>query len=174
MIISLYDLSIGSYLQTVPAVVNTLKKGVAHCEERGINADDWVQKRLVDDMLPLQFQVNSVYWHSLGAARAVLSGHFSPPPKSEVVSYSGLITQLENTVNELQSIESNLINERVGETLIFQLGESQIPFLSEDFIVSFSLPNLHFHATTTYDLLRMEGVALGKRDYLGQLKLKRS
>jgi hypothetical protein len=44
--------------------------------------------------------------------------------------------------------------------------------VAEGFLMSFSLPNLHFHATTTYDILRARGVPLGKRDYLGQMRLK--
>jgi hypothetical protein len=47
-----------------------------------------------------------------------------------------------------------------------------MPFRVEDFLLSFSTPNLHFHATTAYDILRSKGVPLGKRDYMGQMRLK--
>jgi hypothetical protein len=47
-----------------------------------------------------------------------------------------------------------------------------MPFTAEGFLLSFSLPNLHFHATTAYDILRTKGVPLGKRDYMGPLRLK--
>jgi Domain of unknown function (DUF1993) len=50
----------------------------------------------------------------------------------------------------------------------------KMPFVAEGFLLSFSLPNFHFHATTAYDILRSKGVPLGKRDYLGQLRLKSS
>jgi hypothetical protein len=49
----------------------------------------------------------------------------------------------------------------------------KMPFVAEGFLLSFSLPNFHFHATTAYDILRSKGVPLGKRDYLGQLRLKK-
>jgi hypothetical protein len=54
----------------------------------------------------------------------------------------------------------------------FQIGERKMPFVAEGFILSFSLPNFHFHAATAYDILRMKGVPIGKRDYMGQLRLK--
>jgi uncharacterized protein len=57
--------------------------------------------------------------------------------------------------------------------MVFQLGNLKMPFVAEGFLLSFSIPNLHFHATTAYDILRMKGVPLGKRDYLGQLRMKR-
>jgi hypothetical protein len=47
-----------------------------------------------------------------------------------------------------------------------------MPFRVEDFLMSFSLPNLHFHATTAYDILRSRGAPLGKRDYMGRMRLK--
>ena len=56
---------------------------------------------------------------------------------------------------------------------LFRFGETKIPFTSENFILSFSLPNFHFHATTAYDILRSRGVPVGKRDYMGRLRLKR-
>ena len=56
--------------------------------------------------------------------------------------------------------------------VLFQFGEMKMPFTAEGFLLSFSIPNLHFHATTAYDILRMKGVPLGKRDYMGQPRLK--
>ena len=57
-----------------------------------------------------------------------------------------------------------------GRPMVFRIGEREIPFSSDSFVLSFSLPNFFFHATTTYAILRKHGVALGKRDYLGQLR----
>ena len=51
------------------------------------------------------------------------------------------------------------------------LCSNEIPFSNENFVLSFSLPNLYFHATTAYDILRMQGVGVGKRDFLGQLRM---
>jgi len=57
--------------------------------------------------------------------------------------------------------------------MVFKVRDREVPFTAESFVLSFSLPNFYFHATTAYDILRTKGVPLGKRDVLGQLRLKR-
>ena len=64
------------------------------------------------------------------------------------------------------------INALEGKDVLFQFGDMKMPFTAEGFLLSFSVPNLHFHATTAYDILRMKGVPLGKRDYMGRPRMK--
>jgi hypothetical protein len=56
----------------------------------------------------------------------------------------------------------------------FQMRDFRMPFTAEDFLLSFSQPNFYFHAATAYDILRMKGVAVGKRDFMGKLRLSES
>ncbi|HAC35243.1 MAG TPA: DUF1993 domain-containing protein, partial [Gammaproteobacteria bacterium] len=55
----------------------------------------------------------------------------------------------------------------------FAAGDMKLPFTTEGYVTSFAMPNFYFHATTTYDILRMKGVPLGKMDFLGQLQLNK-
>jgi hypothetical protein len=64
------------------------------------------------------------------------------------------------------------VNALEGQDVVFQFRDTKMPFVAEGFLLSFLLPNFHFHATTAYDILRSKGVPLGKRDYLGRLRLK--
>ena len=59
-----------------------------------------------------------------------------------------------------------------GKDVIFTVRDMKLPFTAEGFLQSFSLPNFYFHATTAYDILRNKGVPVGKRDFLGRMKLK--
>ena len=59
-----------------------------------------------------------------------------------------------------------------GREVVFQIRDFKMPFTAEGFLMSFSLPNFYFHATTAYDILRSKGVPLGKRDYIGQMRMK--
>ena len=59
-----------------------------------------------------------------------------------------------------------------GAEVVFEFRDTRLPFTAEQFFLSFSLPNFYFHATTAYDILRSRGVPLGKRDYLGRLRMK--
>ena len=64
----------------------------------------------------------------------------------------------------------NEINVLSAKAMLFKMGGFELPFTAEDFMQSFSLPNFYFHVTTTYDILRMEGVSLGKLDFLGKIR----
>lgn len=172
MAISLYDVSIGCYLQTVGAVVGILEKGRAHCEAQSIDLAEVVQMRLYDDMLPFSFQVHSVVHHSLGAIRGVASGTFRPPSDLEDLDYAGLQDKVTGALGELESYTREDVDKLAGGDVMFKIGDREMPFTAEGFVLTFSLPNLHFHAATAYDILRMKGVPLGKRDFMGRMQLK--
>ena len=78
--------------------------------------------------------------------------------------------QLRETRGVVMSLA--VINALEGGSMVFEMGDRKIPFTTEDFLMSFSLPNFYFHAATTYDILRMKGAPLGKRDFMGRLRIK--
>jgi hypothetical protein len=172
MAISLYDVSVASFLQVLGAVSGVLDKGAIHCQEKGIDPNDIVEMRLCPDMLPFRFQVLSVAHHSKGAMDGVQSGVFMPPTGVADQDYIALQKVVADARTALQALTRDAVDALQGRDVVFKLGERSIPFTAEDFLMSFSLPNLYFHATTAYDILRMQGVPLGKRDYLGQLRIK--
>lgn len=172
MAIPFYDVSVGRYLQTIAAVNDCLAKGAAFCAEKSIDAGELVTTRLYDDMHPLRFQLISVVHHSLGAIQGLRKGVFTPPPDTAPHDYAGLQQMVAETRKVLAEVSPDEIDKLEGGDLIFNVGGRQIPFVARDFILSFSLPNFYFHATTAYDILRHRGVPLGKRDFLGRLSMK--
>lgn len=172
MAISLYDVSVANYIQTLTAVAGFLDKGMAHCREHGIEPDDIVETRLFPDMLPFRFQVQSVAAHSLGAIEALRSGSFSPRRDLPEHDYGGLQEVIAGTLDAVQNITPEDINSLDGTEVVFRARDVERRFTAAGFILSFSLPNFHFHAATAYNILRAKGVPLGKRDYMGPLRLK--
>ncbi|MDP1737179.1 MAG: DUF1993 domain-containing protein [Caulobacter sp.] len=173
MTISLYDITVGQYLQTVDAAAGFLERGLKHCTDEGANPDDLVGKRLAGDMLPLSFQVSSIAHHSIGAIEAVQAGVFQAtggPAMPE--TYAGLIKIVADAQAALRALTPDAVNALAGKDVTFEFGPTKMPFTAEGFLLSFSLPNFYFHASTAYDVLRANGVPLGKRYFLGQLKLK--
>ena len=168
---SLYDLSVGTYLQIVAAVENVMAKGAEYCGENGIALDSVVATRLSEDMLPFHFQAVCVAHHSANAIKGVMAGEFSPPAGFADTDYAGLQGYVAQALTELKAVDEDELNGCSGKTVLFKISGNEIPFTAENFILSFSLPNLYFHATTTYDILRMQGVPLSKMDFLGQLKV---
>lgn len=171
MSVSLYDLSVGSYLQCVASVAKVMDKGRRYADEQGIALDDIVSTRLAPDMLPFRFQILSVVHQSIGAIQDIEAGESAPPSSIEPLDYAALEALVQTTLEELRAVDADQINSFSGKPVVFKMGELQIPFSAENFVLSFSLPNLYFHATTAYDILRQQGVPLSKRDYLGQMRV---
>jgi hypothetical protein len=124
-------------------------------------------------MLPFRFQLVSVAHHSRGAIEGAKAGVFRPPGAAGMdLDYAGLQGLVSDARAALGALTPEEVNALEGKDLVFEIGSRQMPFRVEDFLLSFSTPNLHFHATTAYDILRSKGVPLGKRDYMGQMRLK--
>lgn len=168
---SLYDLSVSTYLQMVGAASGFMAKGAKHCADKGIDLADVVSTRLYPDMADFHFQAVSIAHHSMGAVKALQSGEFGPPTGTQATDYAGLQALISKSLDELKALDADSINALSGGQVIFKLGDNKIPFTTENFVLCFSLPNLYFHATTAYDILRMQGVPLGKRDFLGQMRI---
>jgi len=172
MAIQLYDVSVTSFLQVLGGVTGFLEKGAAYCKDKGIDLNSVVETRLYEDMLPFRFQVMAVAHHSRGALEGVQKGVFGPPTGVADQNYAALQKIVADARTYLQGLKREDVNALEGKDVVFKLGERSMPFTAEGFLMSFSMPNLHFHATTAYDILRMKGAPLGKRDYMGPLRMK--
>jgi hypothetical protein len=173
MAFSLYDATVANYLQILSAVGGFLEKSLTHFREKGIDPAKIVEARLAPDMLPFRFQIASVTHHSRGAMEAAKNGVFSPPSGKPDLDYAALQALVTEARNELSVLTPEAVNALVGRDVTFKVGDRVLPFTAEGFLMSFSLPNFFFHATTAYDILRQNGAPLGKRDFMGKLKLKR-
>lgn len=171
MAFSLYDVTVGTYRQVLGATSGFLAKGREHCQENGIDLNEIVQTSLIDDMAPFLFQVVSTAHHSLNALKGTEAGEFGPPETS-ALDYAGLEKLVADAAQGIEAFTPDTVNGWVGKDMTFVMGDMRIPFTAEDFLMTFSLPNFYFHATTTYDILRMKGVPIGKRDFLGQMRMK--
>lgn len=172
MAMSLYDLSVPSYLQITGAVEGFLARAASHFKDNNTDANEVVDHRLFPDMLPFRFQIVAVAHHSIGAIRGIQSGVFGPPGPIGELDFAGLQTMVKEAREALQQVKADEVNACEGKDVVFQMRDTKIPFTAEGFIQSFSMPNFFFHATTAYDILRTKGVPLGKRDFLGRMRLK--
>jgi hypothetical protein len=173
MAISLYDLTVASYLQTLGAVSGFLDRGLSHCRDNNIDPAEIVDTRLYGDMLPFRFQLISVAHHSAGAIEGVKNGAFAPPSEARPLDYEGLQGLVAEAREKLAKLTPAEVNALEGSEVVFQIRDFKMPFTAENFLMSFSMPNFYFHAATAYDILRSKGVPLGKRDFMGEMRMKR-
>lgn len=173
MAISFYDAYVPNYIQTLTGVAGFLDRGLAHFSDNNIDPAEIVATRLFPDMLPFQFQIASVVHHSQGAFEGLKAGVFKPPGQLTPQSYGDLQKAVADAREKMKALTPDEVNAFEGKDMAFQFGEMKLPFTAEGFIASFSIPNFYFHAATAYDILRMKGVPLGKRDFMGPLRMKR-
>ncbi len=171
MSISFYDASVGTYQQVLGSVATILEKGAAFAAENETGLEEIVAAKLRDDMMPFHFQIVSVCHHSWGALQGMRDGRFAPPSFELDKDYQGLQSLVGEAQEGVASISENEVADLADKSMVFAIGDREMPFTNQNFLLSFSLPNFYFHATTTYDILRMLGVSLSKRDFLGQMKV---
>jgi hypothetical protein len=172
MATAFYDLSVPTFLQTVGAVGGFLDRAVIHCGETGTDPDDFVDARLFDDMAPFHFQIEAAWHHAVWGLEAAKTGVFAPPALVGPVPFADLRAMICKAETALEAFTPDEVNGWAGKALDLQIGPRKLAFTSETLILSFSLPNFHFHAVTAYGILRSRGVPLGKRDYEGRLRTR--
>lgn len=172
MSFTLYDATVPAFTQILAALSGVLDKAERHCADKGLAPEECVAGRLYDDMLPLGFQVQQTAAHSAGALEAVQRGVFSPHIAPFPESFAELKDTVATALATLERFSPDDINALVGRDMRFEFRDRVLPFTAENFLMSFSMPNFYFHATTAYDILRHRGVQIGKRDFMGALRLK--
>jgi hypothetical protein len=148
MATTLYDLSVPTFLQTISAVAGFLNRAVTHCAEKGADPDDFVNARLFDNMAPFHFQIEAAWHHSVWGLEALRTGVFDPPALVGPVPFANLQAMIGKAETALKAHNPDEVNSWSGRELDLQIGPRRLAFTSEIFILSFSLPNFHFHAVT--------------------------
>jgi hypothetical protein len=186
MTISLYDLSVLTFLQTMRAVSGFLDRAAKHCAETGADPDDFVRASLYPDMAPFHFQIEALTHHAVWGLEAVKTGVFAPPPLVGAMPFTDLRALVSQAVAALEALTSEEVNSWSGKDLDIDLfrplnednastsawAPRTLAFTPETFLLSYSLPNFYFHAVTAYDILRTRGVPIGKGDYEGRLRTR--
>jgi uncharacterized protein len=172
MAFSLHAATVPSYRQILGAVGALVGKAEAYCVERSLAPEEIIHARLAGDMLPFAYQVKSTAVHSLGAIEGLHKGVFSPDLTPPPQTFQDLKNTVAHALGALEAIDPKEIDAFVGRDMRFVFGERQLNFTGEDFLLTFSQPNFYFHAATAYDILRWKGLPLGKRDFMGRLRLK--
>ncbi|MBK8199622.1 MAG: DUF1993 domain-containing protein [Acidobacteria bacterium] len=154
-----------SSAQSLGVLKSLLAKGEAYagtmkCEEAAILA-----QRLYPDMYPIPRQVQiACDTAARGAARLAEMDMPSFPDTEQ--TFAELMTRCQKALDYVNGIEDARIDATAAKTLQIPMGQATMPMTGAQYLSSFILPNLHFHASMTYALLRMQGVAIGKRDFL--------
>jgi hypothetical protein len=165
MSISMYSAFIPVAIRQLNAMSAILGKAVAHCEARKIDPTAFLLSRLFPDMFPLTRQLQIAADMAKGGA-ARLAGIEPPKYEDNETTFAELQARLEKTVAFLRSIEPAQIDGKENADITIKLPSRELAFKGEAYLIGFVLPNMYFHLTTAYNLLRQGGVDIGKQDFL--------
>ena len=167
MSLSMYDASVKTFLHSLGQLASLLEKAAADATARKIDPAVLVQARLAPDMLPLAKQVQ-IACDTAKLAVARLTGQTAPPFEDTETTFEQLGERIAKTLDYIASVPADAFEGSAERPVTVGTGERARHFTGLTFLLHFALPNLFFHVTTTYAILRHNGVPLGKNDYLGK------
>ncbi|MEH6790857.1 DUF1993 family protein [Parasphingorhabdus sp.] len=170
MTIALSGIFKDSTAQAFRGLTTLLVKGKAAAEAAGTAEEAYLAARLFPDMNDLKWQVQMITEFAVrGAARmAGTAPDQLPNLPMEGDNFDALMKRVAECAETVAAADDATIDANAGMAISLPVGPGQTMDLDgQAYVVRFFLPNLYFHITTAYNLLRMQGVSLGKRDYMG-------
>lgn len=163
---SMYDATIPPITRTLNNLSSVLKKAQNHADAKKIDPSVLVAARLFPDMYPLSRQVQIATDMSKGAA-ARLAGVEIPKYEDNETTFDDLQARIAKTIAFLESIKPEQLTGAETRDISITVGKTEMAFTGQQYLLNWVYPNVYFHVTTAYDILRHNGVELSKRDYLG-------
>ncbi|AMC36009.1 DUF1993 domain-containing protein [Janthinobacterium sp. B9-8] len=167
MSISMYTASVPVFKQLLTALADVLAKAEAHAEARKIDPAVLLQTRLYPDMFPLVRQVQ-IACDFAKSVPARLAGVDVPAYEDNEQTFAELQARIAKTLNLISELSAEQIDGSAALEIVLRPGTPKEKKLDgQTYLLSYGLPQFFFHVTTTYALLRHNGVDIGKRDFMG-------
>jgi uncharacterized protein len=168
MPLSMFDSSVPIFVKTLSSLKAILEKGAAHAQAKKIDESAFLEARLYPDMYSLTHQVQIATDMARGGAARLAGGE---PPKFEdnEKTFAELIARVERTIAFVKSLPKAQFDGGETRSITRPLRGEPHTFTGTSYLQQAVLPNLYFHTTTTYAILRHNGVELGKADFLGAI-----
>ena len=166
MTISMYQASVPRFANILGNLSNIMDKTQAHIDARKIADATLTGYRLFPDMLPLTTQVQIACDAAKGVV-ARLAGIDAPVFDDNEKTIADLKARIANTIAFIQSVSPAQIDGTEDKAIVTKRGDKETHYKGMQFLLGHAIPNFYFHVTTTYNILRHNGVEIGKRDFLG-------
>ena len=168
MPLSLHAAYVPSALQMLGTARHLIDTAEKWCGETGTSEAELIGARIYEDMLPWCYQVKCVAEHTQGSIEGVREGVYSPDLDPPPTSFDALRKKIAGAVAAMEALTEDEMEGFMGQPMRFEFKGNGMDFTAENFLLSFSQPNFYFHCATAYDILRMKGAPVGKRDFMGR------
>ena len=166
MSISMYQASVPRFANILGNLSNILDKAQAHVDAKKIDATALTTYRIFPDMLPMSKQVQIACDTAKGVI-ARLAGVDIPAYEDNEVTLADLKARVAKTIAFIQTFTPAQIDGTEDKAIVTKRGDKETHYTGMQFLLGHAVPNFYFHVTSTYNILRHNGVEIGKRDYLG-------
>jgi len=164
---AMYQASVPVFKQMLGSLAAVLAKGEAHAQARGFEPAVLLQGRLFPDMFALTKQVQVACDFAKGVC-ARLAGVEVPSVEDKEQSFADLQARIAQTLAFIESLDAAKFADAASREIIVRPGTpKERRFQGQDYLLHYGLPQFFFHITTSYNILRHQGVELGKKDYMG-------
>jgi hypothetical protein len=164
----IFNFSVPVFLRGHGILAELLRKAEAHAAERKVAPTVLLTARLFPDMFPLTGQVQGAC-DTAKRATARLVGVEPPRYEDNEASFEELYARIRKTTEFVELHPADAFLAAAERTIETKIGSETVSLTASQYLTRFALPNFYFHITTAYDILRHNGVVLGKRDYLGKM-----
>ncbi|MGH8083993.1 MAG: DUF1993 domain-containing protein [Lysobacter sp.] len=166
--VSMYSASVPGFIRALGGLAHVLRLGEAHARKEGIAPDALLQLRLIEDMHPLSRQVQiATDLARNGASR--LAGRDVVSVADDETTFDQLQARIARTIAHLEAFAPTQFDGSESRTVSIKAGDVDMVFDGDGYLFGFVLPNLYFHVTTAYAILRQAGVPLAKPDFFGRV-----
>jgi hypothetical protein len=162
----MYQASVPRFVNILGNLSNILDKAQAHVEAKKLDETALTTYRLFPDMFPMARQVQIACDGAKGVV-ARLAGLDIPVHEDSEKTLAELKARIAKTIAFVQSVTPEQINGTEDKAIVIKRGDKETQYTGMQFLMGHAIPNFYFHVTTTYNILRHNGVEIGKRDYIG-------
>jgi hypothetical protein len=166
MAATLHQISVPIFVRHLKGLAVCLKKAQAHYADKKYDETTLLHYRLFPDMFNFIRQVQVSTDHAK-TCTALLAGVEAPKFDDSEKSLGDLIARVEKTIEFLNAVKPEQINGQEGKSVTIKMRDRELNFTGIDLLQNRSLPNFYFHCTTAYNILRHQGVEIGKGNFMG-------
>lgn len=168
----LHTATVGTWLQFLPQVLRLVERAEAHCRDNGLPPEALLDARLAPDMWNFSKQVMYVVLASAGAVEAVRSGQTGPDVTDPPMDFAVLKGKVAAALDVVRGVAPGEMEAGSERDVVFSFGDKRMEYVGIDYLLSFAVPTFYFHFSMAYAILRSLGLDVGKRHFLGRVRMK--
>lgn len=168
----LHTATVGTWLQLLPQILRLVERAEAHCRDNDLPPEALLDARLAPDMWNFSKQVMYAILASAGAVEGLRSGRTGPDLTDPPMDFTVLRDKVAAALEVVKGVAPGEMAAGADRDVVFSFADKRMEYVGIDYLLSFSVPTFYFHFSMAYAILRNQGLDVGKRHFLGRVRMK--